>query len=209
MKANDLGYLLHCMKEKMKLSNRNEKLQILTLIPKSWSFRKAAEEFGVSKSTIQKARLLRDMKGITSLPELYSYSKINEELINNITSFYCDDKYSWQLPGKKDNLSVGKNQHMPKRLVLCNLKELYSCFKLNYPDEKVGFSKFTSLQPEWCIKAGPKNTHSVCVCSYHQNVKLLLSSIGIEHLYYEIIDMIVCNRGSKERMVHRCNKCQD
>ena len=95
MKANDLGYLLHCMKEKMKLSNRNEKLQILTLIPKSWSFRKAAEEFGVSKSTIQKARLLRDMKGITSLPELYSYSKINEELINNITSFYCDDKYSW------------------------------------------------------------------------------------------------------------------
>ena len=57
-KANDLDYLVHCMKEKMKLSNRNEKLQILTLIPKSWSFRKAAEEFGVSKSTIQKAKLL-------------------------------------------------------------------------------------------------------------------------------------------------------
>ena len=57
-KANDLDYLVHCMKEKMKLSNRNEKLQILTLIPKSWSIRKAAEEFGVSKSTIQKAKLL-------------------------------------------------------------------------------------------------------------------------------------------------------
>ena len=94
-KTNYLDYLVHCMKEKMKLSNRNEKLQILTLIPKSWSFRKAAEEFGVSKSTIQKAKLLRDMKGITSLPEFYSYSKISEELINNITSFYCDDKYSW------------------------------------------------------------------------------------------------------------------
>ena len=49
-------YLVHCMKEKMKLSNRNEKLQILTLIPKSWSIRKAAKEFGVSKSTIQKAK---------------------------------------------------------------------------------------------------------------------------------------------------------
>ena len=98
---------------------------------------------------------------------------------------------------------------MPKRLLLCNLKELYSCFKLNYLDEKVSFSKFASLQPECCIKAGPKNTHSVCVCSYHQNVKLLLSSVGIEHLYYEIIDMIVRNRGSKECMVHRCKKCQD
>ena len=55
-KANYLDYLVHCMKEKMKLSNRNEKLQILTLIPKSWSIRKAAKEFGVSKSTIQKAK---------------------------------------------------------------------------------------------------------------------------------------------------------
>ena len=128
-------------------------------------------------------------------------------MINNITSFYCDDEYSRQLPRKKDYVSIGKNQHMSKRLLLCNLKELYSCFKLNYQDEKVSFSKFASLRPKWCIIAGPKNTHSVCVCSYHQNVKLLLSSIGIEHLYYEIIDMIVCNRDSKECMVHRCKKC--
>ena len=39
-----------------------------------------------------------------------------------------------------------------------------------------------------------EDIHSVCVCSYHQNVKLLLSSIGIEHLYYEIIDMIFWNQ---------------
>ena len=84
-KTNYLDYLVHCMKEKMKLSNRNEKLQILTLIPKSWSIRKVAEEFGISKSTIQKAKLLRDTKGIIHLPELYSYSKISEELKNNIT----------------------------------------------------------------------------------------------------------------------------
>ena len=206
-KANDLDYLVNCMKEKMKLSNRNEKLQILRLIPKSWSIRKAAEEFGVSKSTIQKAKLLRDTKGIMTLPEFYSHSKISEELINSITSFYCDDEYSRQLPGKKDYVSIGKNQHMSKRLLLCNLKELYSCFKLNYPDEKVSFFKFASLRPKWCIIAGPKNTHAVCVYSYHQNIKLLLSSIGIEHLSYEIIDMIVCNRDSKECIVHRCNKC--
>ena len=85
MKTNYLDYLVHCMKEKMKLSNRNEKLQILTLIAKSWSIRKVAEEFGISKSTIQKAKLLRDTKGIIHLPELYSYSKISEELKNNIT----------------------------------------------------------------------------------------------------------------------------
>ena len=96
---------------------------------------------------------------------------------------------------------------MSKRLLLSNLKELYSCFKLNYPDEKVSFSKFASLRPKWCIIAGPQKTHAVCVCRYHQNVKLLLSSIGITHLYYEIIDKIVCNRDSKECMVYICNKC--
>ena len=37
------------------------------------------------------AKLLRDTKGI-SLPEFYSHSKISEELINNITSFYCDNE---------------------------------------------------------------------------------------------------------------------
>ena len=68
---------------------------------------------------------------------MYLHSKIHEELINNITSFYCDDEYSQQLPGKKDYVTIGKNQHMSKRLLLCNLKELYSCFKSNYLDEKV------------------------------------------------------------------------
>ena len=101
-KADDLDYLVHCMKEKIQLSNRNEKLQILTLIPKFWSNWKAAEEFGVSKSTIHKAKLLRgDTKGIISLPEIFSHSKISEELISNITSFYCDNEYSWQLLERK------------------------------------------------------------------------------------------------------------
>ena len=59
-KADDLDYLVDCMKEKLKVSNRREQLQVLTLVPKSWSVRKAAKEFSVSKNKIQKAKLLRD-----------------------------------------------------------------------------------------------------------------------------------------------------
>ena len=94
----------------MQLSNRNEKLQILTLIAKSSLIRRAAEKFGVSKSTIQKAKLLRDTKDIMSLPEFYWHGKISKKLIHNITFFYCDDEYSWQLPEKKDYFSIGKKQ---------------------------------------------------------------------------------------------------
>jgi hypothetical protein len=52
-KAGDLDFLVECMKEKLKVSNRRQQLQILTLTPKSWSIRKAAKEFLKTKLKIQ------------------------------------------------------------------------------------------------------------------------------------------------------------
>ena len=101
------------------------------------------------------------------------------------------------MPGKKDYVSLGKKQHISKRLILCNLKELYAAYKFKYSNNRVGFSKFCSLQPKWCVLAGPKGTYSVCVCKIHQNVKLMLSAIGLKKSYNETIEMIVCSRESK------------
>ena len=50
--------------------------------------------------------------------------------------------------------------------------------------------------------------HSFCLClQLPPKCKTSFKFNWIEHLYYEIIDMIVCNRDSKECMVHRCKKC--
>ena len=122
-KANDLDYLVDCMKDKLKISNRMKRLQILTLVPNSWSLRLAAEVFPVSKSTIQIVRLLRYEKGISEYPDLL---RLTEETINKIKSFYCDDEFSRQLPGKKDYVSIGRNNHVAKTMLLCNLKELHA-----------------------------------------------------------------------------------
>ena len=127
--------------------------------------------------------------------------------METIKTFYCDDEYSRQMPGKKDYVSVGKNQHMSKRLILCNLKELYAAYKLKFPEHKIEFSKFASLCPKWCILAGQKRTHSVCVHTIHQNVKLMLSAIGVDKSYHDLIEMIVCSRESKICMIHRCDNC--
>ena len=62
VKARDLDHLVECMKKKLETGNRHKKLQILALLPKSWSIRKAAKEFGVSKKTIQKAKNLKEEK---------------------------------------------------------------------------------------------------------------------------------------------------
>jgi len=68
------------------------------------------------------------------------------ETLNAIAMFYQDDEHSRQLPGKKDFVSLSRNGHQQKQLLHCNLKELYSAFKLKNPLLKVGFSKFCSLR---------------------------------------------------------------
>ena len=70
----------------------------------------------------------------------------------------------------KKNFATCKN--------LCNLQELYTAFKEKHPNVNIGFSKFCALRPKWCVLAGSKMTHSVCVCSAHQNVELLVNAMN-------------------------------
>ena len=71
-----------------------------------------------------------------------------------------------------------------KRLLLANLKELHSIFKWKYPPRHIGFSKFCSLCPKWCFLPGSSWTHSVCVCTHHQSMKLINSwSVRIKNLW--------------------------
>ena len=69
-----------------------------------------------------------------------------QETLDLVQSFFEEDEYSRQMPGKKDYLSIGRNVHKQKRLVLCDLSELYSAFRDKYPNIKIGFSKFFTLR---------------------------------------------------------------
>ena len=111
------------------------------------------------------------------------------------------------MPGKKDYVSIKKNQHEQKRLVLCNLHELYVAFKEQNPNIQVGFSKFCSLRPKSCIIAGKSGTHSVCVCTIHQNAVLLVDALNWDVTYKDLINKIVCDTTNRECMMHRCKKC--
>ena len=104
-KAEDLDVLVHLMKDKLKFLSRQRKVQLLTIVPHSWSIHKGKEEFQVSGYVIRKARKLASEKGILELPDQEQGKVITEEAQNSIRSFYCDDKFSRQLPGKKDFVS--------------------------------------------------------------------------------------------------------
>ena len=81
------------------------------------------------------------------------------------------------MPGKKDCLSInvgGNKVKVQKQLILANLKEVYAQFKQKYPDKKNGFSKFAILHPKECVLTGANGTNQVCVCTVHNNVKLMM-----------------------------------
>jgi len=73
--------------------------------------------------------------------------------------------------------------------------------------EKIGFSKFCSIRPKWCVLAGSAGTHTVCVCSTQQNVKLLLDAVKIEESHKDLIKMLVCNVENSECMLRHCDNC--
>ena len=158
--------------------------------------------------TIRAARKLKEERGILSVPNPRRGKTLAEDTKSLVVNFFEDDEFSRLMPGKKDYLSVSRNVHKQRRLLLCNLKELYiSAFKEKYPHAKVGFSQFCSLRPKWCVSVGSAGTHSVCVCTSHQNAQLLVNAANIDKNYCDLMAMTVCDLNNEMCMVHRCERC--
>lgn len=118
--------------------------------------------------------------------------KVAEAVVN----FYKDEEISATMPGKKDVILFKNNQgiktELQKRLLLGTLRELYATFKERHSDLKVGFTSFSLLRPRECVFARSCGTHTICVCTTHQNVKL--SILGKFIIYIVYAPQIVYNR---------------
>ena len=112
----------------------------------------------------------------------------------------------------------GRRVSRQKYLVLCNLKEIFQKFKEVFPDTKIGFSMFiASLRPKECVLAGASGTHSVCVCTIHQNMKLMIQGTKLGSLTsewnspitgcQECIARIACNPTTSACLLGSCQAC--
>ena len=201
-------------------TSRSEQLQILTILPQSWTLKKIQVMFKTSDYMARKAKQLVLEKGIFATPNPKPGHFLPIKSVDLVKSFYESDDVSRVMPGKKDFVSIiqgGKRVHMQKRLVLGNLKEIYHAFKNQFPNEEIGFSKFAELRPRHCVLAGASGTHSVCVCTIHQNVKLMIqgmklsdfSASGITSLssYQHCLTKILCNPPSPGCYLGSCGAC--
>ena len=93
------------------------------------------------------------------------------------------------VPDMKDFVSVkkydGSRKHVQKKLILCNLSELYANFKAQHPIVKICLSKFSQSKPRNWILAGISGTHTVCVCVHHANFNLILDVVDLKELTYK------------------------
>ena len=89
-----------------------------------------------------------------------------------------------------------------------SLKEAFTIFKERYPNHTMGFTSFTMLRPKHCKLLDSKGTHNVCVCTIHENVKLMLKSIKAIN-QEEIMDKLLCNSAERtDQCFYRvCGMC--
>lgn len=213
--------MLTQLKEKFQSTkDRSLKVQILTLLPKSWSVRKVQKEFEATNYMVRKAKKLVKENGILSTPNPKPGKNLSQDTVNSVKDFYNSDQISRNMPGKKDFVSMasqGEKIPVQKRLVLCNLNEAFKEFKDEYPHLKIGFSKFAELRPKNCILAGASGTHTVCVCHIHQNVKLMMIGSNLKELtseenipissYKTCIALLLCNPAHPTCYLNECKNC--
>ena len=159
-------------------------------------------------------------KGVLSNPDPKAGPSLPSETVEIVNSFYQSDKINCVMSGKKDFVSVKKEaglSHFQKKFILSNLKEVYCVFKNAYPDKIIGFSKFAELHPKHCVLAGASGTHTVCMCTIHQNVKLIFSGARLLELavlegvdlstYHHCLANIVCSPPLPVCYLGECNSC--
>ena len=101
----------------------------------------------------------------------------------------------------------GTKEHHQKRLILCIIRKAYLQYKSTFPDDKIGFSKFAELRPKWCRTVGQSGSQNVCLCTYHQNVKLMLSAVNPTLRYQVLLEMCIYDVTRKDCMPYKCESC--
>ena len=159
---------------------------------------------------MKSTRKLRKSSGILSNKPKRIGKVLDKDVQKNVISFYGCDEFPQMCPGKKEYISVKVNsrrEHIPKHLLLVNLKELHIEFLKRY-NKKIGLSKFCELRPKWCIPVGgASGLQTVCNCEYHQNFKLLSSKIPELSDYKDLVKRIVYNTKNRSCMLRGCDQC--
>lgn len=214
--------MINELKQKFqKSTNRVEKYQILSLVARFWNANQIVTTFGVSRYVAENAiRMVGEQGILFHISKKIGSNTVPRETVNLVKEFYRSDEVSSDRPAMGDKKVVWENGvKMEKqiKLILMNLKEAHALFKEQYPNLKIGFSKFASLRPKECIPALDKRgMHAVCMCIYHQNTKLASDAL-IKNMnapsdikdYKGFCSKLMCEEPTDDCHLRTCGYCNN
>ncbi|CAF0830692.1 unnamed protein product [Adineta steineri] len=137
-----------------------------------------------------------------------------------VIEFYHRDDISYQLPGKRDCISIkddnGNSTTVQKRILLLTIREAYQLFLTEYDNAntKLSLTSFYDLRP-LDVLLQSHMSHRNCLCSYHENVNLLIKPLskyircpGLKSLQ-EFSAALVCCETDENCMFGRCSLCEN
>ena len=156
---------------------------------------------------VRNVRNVKKENDILGIPDSIHRHSLSDELLARVKSFYEDDQIS-QISAGKRILWLSKTLLVQKNIIKKDWRrEAYLQYKSTFPDDKIGFSKFAELGPKWCRTVGQSGSHSVCECTYHQYVKLMLSAVNPTLRYQVLLEIYVWDFTRKDYMLNKREYC--
>ena len=134
--CKEYDVLIEKLKIKCARATNAEKVKIISLMPESRLKSKVCEELHVSQYLVPISRELTKKHGVLPDHEKKGRKQLSTEVIKTVEDIYQLDENIRIFAGRKDFISVkvnGVKESRQKRLLLCNLKELYIHFKTMFP----------------------------------------------------------------------------
>ncbi|KAK3929167.1 ARL14 effector protein [Frankliniella fusca] len=200
-------------------SSDADNLHALSVLPRSMSVEKIREYFNVSKRLVKNTKSLVDRSGILCTPNKKLGRPKSEEILDAAKRFYLRQDISKELPGKNNFVTVRENGVRERRqvhLLMANIRHVHEEFLKNHPDMQLSLSKFASVRPKECYLASKSGMHNVCVCTIHENPKLMFKGARLNTIsalkcnsVTDCIKYFVCGQPTTECYFRTCEKCPD
>ena len=73
-------------------------------------------------------------------------------------------------------MDLNTNERRSYDYMLTSLREAHHLYSILHSANNIGLSKFCELRPSH-LKLFEHIPHNVCICSYHENVRLMLETL--------------------------------
>lgn len=221
-------------RQKMASKKYRDKLKLKRLNDNGLSTYKNRQSFGKAIKRVQKSLPKEPNKCISvvrhiaqTLNIIPKSTDVHEreqrqlptELKQAVIDFYNRNDISYQMPGKRDYITIRDDNgsvQLQKRILLNSIRETYELFLIdqNVTNDILSVNSFRILRPVNVLTYSHM-PHRNCLCPYHENINLLIKPLSkyVSNSNLCTIQafskVVVCNEDDENCMFRRCSICAD